>query len=64
MIKLRELQSPWLDRRGAAQYLGCGTKTIDRARAQGKIVARYLNSKPLYRVQDLDKLPTTKPEAP
>lgn len=40
----------------AATYLGVTSRQISRLRAQGDLPVRYLGTKPLYDVEDLDRL--------
>jgi predicted site-specific integrase-resolvase len=53
--------SPWRNRREAGAYLGISPKTLDEAKRKGRIEPWYMNSKPMYRTTDLDKLMTRKP---
>ena len=49
------VQSPWLDRRGAAAYCRCGISSIDRAVAEG-IIHRYeRGGTPLFLRHELDE---------
>lgn len=54
--------SPWLDRKGAALYLCCSPWTIDRFKRRGALAPKFIGSKPIYHVNDLDKLVSKQPE--
>lgn len=58
---VRKAMSPWMDRASAAAYLQVSMDTLDTYRRQGKLRARYVGlrggGKPVYRREDLDKLP-------
>lgn len=53
--------SPWLDRHAAARFLHVSAWTVDLYKRQGKLDPRYVGKKPLYPVEQLQKLPSKRP---
>lgn len=58
---MRKPVSPWLDRKAAAQFLRIGRSHLDLYKRQGKLDPRYVGKKPLYLVEQLQKLPSKSP---
>lgn len=52
----RESVSPFRDRKGAGAFLRISPKSVDLFKRQGKLVPRYVGGKPLYPVEQLEKL--------
>lgn len=61
LIKPEKPNSPWLDRHAAARFLHVSAWTVDLYKRQGKLDPRYVGKKPLYPVEQLQKLPSKRP---